>query len=100
MNGGKRRLGAGRGPTGAFAGLVLALGLQSCSITGNDFAAGSYGDKESQLNAPGSQNFYASDDAVAAGKEYYKQADYGHAEAAYQKAVELMPSDGEAWLGL
>jgi Flp pilus assembly protein TadD len=87
-----------RFPTAVPAIWVLSLMLSACT-TGGDFA-GSFGDKESQLHAPGSANFYSSDDAVAAGKQYFRNADYGHAEAAYRKAVELMPTDGEAWLGL
>jgi Flp pilus assembly protein TadD len=79
--------------------VLFALFLSACSATGGDLA-GSFGDKESQLNGPKSANFYSSDDAIAAAKEYYHQADYGHAEVAYRKAVELMPTDGEAWLGL
>jgi Flp pilus assembly protein TadD len=86
-------------PAALFSSAILALALSACSMTRGDFA-GAFADKESQLNAPGSANFYSSDDAVAAGKEYYRQGDYGHAEAAYRKAVELMPNDGEAWLGL
>src|SRR5438552_12890283 len=98
MNGGQRRRGAKRCSMAALGSALAALALAACSATG-DFA-GAFADKESQLNAPGSANFYSSDDAVAAGKEYYRQGDYGHAEAAYRKAVELMPNDGEAWLGL
>jgi Flp pilus assembly protein TadD len=89
----------GRRRAAGLQSAILVLALSACSVTGGDLS-GAFGDKENQLNAPGSANFYSSDDAVAAGKEYFHQGDYGHAEAAYRKAVELMQTDGEAWLGL
>jgi Flp pilus assembly protein TadD len=44
--------------------------------------------------------FWPQDEALQRGKEYFMQGDYGRAEAAYRRAVELMPSDPEALLGL
>jgi len=80
--------------------MLLGLALSACNTTGGGDLTGAFGDKDSQLSETASANFYSSDDAVAAGKKYFHAGDYGHAEGAYRKAVELMPTDGEAWLGL
>ena len=44
--------------------------------------------------------YYASDEAVAAAKNQFRQENYGNSGALFYKAVQLAPNDGEAWLGL
>jgi Flp pilus assembly protein TadD len=39
-------------------------------------------------------------DDLSLGKRHYKEQNYGLAEKHYRRAVEKLPSDGEAWLGL
>jgi Flp pilus assembly protein TadD len=39
-------------------------------------------------------------DDLNLGKRHYKEQNYGLAEQHFRKAVERLPSDGEAWLGL
>jgi Flp pilus assembly protein TadD len=51
------------------------------------------------LNLPEVQ-FYSDEEALQHGKAYFKQGDYGRAEASYRRAVELLPQDPEALLGL
>lgn len=78
-------------------GLVsFAMALSACqSLDPSAFANQVSGYRE----LPEAQ-FYPSDEALARGKEYFRQADYGKAEAAYRRAVELTPSDPQALLGL
>lgn len=51
------------------------------------------------LNLPETK-FWSNTEALRYGKTYFKQGDYGRAEAAYRRAVELVPQDPEALLGL
>jgi Flp pilus assembly protein TadD len=44
--------------------------------------------------------FRGSDDAVKAGKVHFRNGDWGLAEQNFRRAVELTPTDAEAWLGL
>jgi Flp pilus assembly protein TadD len=44
--------------------------------------------------------FHGSDDAVKAGKVHFRNGDWGLAEENFRRAVELTPTDAEAWLGL
>ena len=44
--------------------------------------------------------FHASDDALKAGKVYFRNGDWGLAEENFRQAVELAPRDAEAWVGL
>lgn len=37
---------------------------------------------------------------IASGKSYFRDRDFGNAQVAYQKAVEIYPDNAEAWLGL
>jgi Flp pilus assembly protein TadD len=44
--------------------------------------------------------FYPSDDYIRMGKVHFRNRDYGLAEKNFRKAVEVTPTDVEAWLGL
>jgi Flp pilus assembly protein TadD len=44
--------------------------------------------------------FFPSDDYLRKAKVYYRNSDYGQAELNFRKAVEVTPTDAEAWLGL
>jgi Flp pilus assembly protein TadD len=59
-----------------------------------------FGDAFSGLRTVADVEYYASDQAVAAAKNHFRQGNYGHAGALFYKAVQLAPNDGEAWLGL
>lgn len=45
-------------------------------------------------------NFYPSDDHLRMAKVYFRNGDFGSAEAQYRSAVEAEPKDTEAWVGL
>lgn len=78
-----------------IAGL-LVVGLAGCQSFGGGLFS-SFGERNASLVEARS---YSGPEALANGKEFYRNRDYGKAEAAFQRAVELMPGDGEAWLGL
>jgi Flp pilus assembly protein TadD len=44
--------------------------------------------------------FHASDVAVTTGKVHFRNGDWGLAEQHFRRAVELTPTDAEAWIGL
>jgi Flp pilus assembly protein TadD len=77
--------------------LLLSGGVLS-ACQGVD--ATSFGDTKEGLKSVADVEYYSSDQAVAAGKNQFREKNYGNAEAAFQKAVELAPRDGEAWMGL
>jgi Flp pilus assembly protein TadD len=74
----------------------LAAALSACQSL--DLSA--FGNQPDGYGELPEAEFYASDEALAHGKEYFRQGDYGKAEASYRRAVELMPNDPEALLGL
>ena len=89
-----------------FLGLlpVVVLGsglvLSACQSTNGGLDSGAFGDTRAGLQSLPEARFYSSDEALAKGKNFFRDGDYGKAEAAYRRAVELMPNDAEAWLGL
>lgn len=85
---------------GACSWMVLALTLSACAA---DKLASltAFGEPADLAAAPAiSFDGMPADELVHAGKTYFRAADYGNAQRAYQKAVELRPDDAEAWLGL
>jgi Flp pilus assembly protein TadD len=45
-------------------------------------------------------SFNAPQGPLSAGKAHFRAGDFGLAEASYRRAVEEIPTDAEAWLGL
>jgi Flp pilus assembly protein TadD len=80
-------------PATALAAAVLLSACQGTEFT-------SFGDTSEGLKSVADVEYYSSDQALAAGKNQFKEKNYGNAAAAFKKAVELEPRDGEAWLGL
>lgn len=94
MHGGYKRM---RG-----IGVVVVLVVASVGLIGCQGALGpsSFATKPTPLlNMPEVQ-FWSNEEALRHGKTYFKQRDYGKAEASYRRAVELVPEDPEALLGL
>jgi Flp pilus assembly protein TadD len=84
----------GRKPIfGVAAGAILTL-LAGCNAS----------TENSLLNESGlameDPKFFPSDDYLRKAKVHYRNGDYGQAEINYRKAVEVTPTDAEAWLGL
>jgi Flp pilus assembly protein TadD len=75
----------------AVAAVLAALVLSGCS-------AGSIDVTKTKAIAPVPQDVSAAD--LAAGKQNFRQANYGLAEKHFRKAVELRATNAEAWMGL
>ena len=45
-------------------------------------------------------NFSGEADPVSSGKAHFRSGDFGLAEASFRRAIEDVPTDAEAWLGL
>jgi Flp pilus assembly protein TadD len=83
----------------AFAAFAIlgAAGLAGCQSA---LGPSAFATKPTPLLTLPETQFYSSDEALQYGKTYFKQGDYGRAEASYRRAVELLPQDPEALLGL
>src|SRR5690242_599507 len=87
---------------------LLAAGCQSSELGDGvvrtnepeqvEFTA--FGDAFKGLKTVSDVEYYASDEAVTAAKNQFRQENYGNAGALFYKAVQLAANDGEAWLGL
>lgn len=77
--------------------LIAAAGLSGCQSA---LGTSSFATRPTPLLNLPETKFYSSDEALRYGKTYFKQGDYGRAEASYRRAVELLPQDPEALLGL
>lgn len=77
--------------TTAMAALAAALMAAGCTTSAIDSTA-------TTAIAPAVQDVSEAD--LAAGKEHFRQANYGLAEKHFRKAVELRADNAEAWMGL
>ena len=77
--------------TTTMAALAAALMAAGCTTSAIDSTA-------TTAIAPAVQDVSEAD--LAAGKEHFRQANYGLAERHFLKAVELRADNAEAWMGL
>lgn len=75
----------------AIAALVAAIALGGCTSSNIDKT-------ETTSIAPATGDISQRD--LVAGKEQFRQANYGLAENHFRKAVELRADNSEAWMGL
>lgn len=75
----------------AVAAALAALVLSGCTTSSIDATA-------TKAITPVPQDISAAD--LAAGKQNFRQANYGLAEKHFRKAVELRATNAEAWMGL
>ncbi|MXQ10694.1 tetratricopeptide repeat protein [Microvirga makkahensis] len=52
------------------------------------------------IELPATVEPYPDDEVLRAAKAHFAEGNYGHAARYYERAVEVEPTDGEAWLGL
>jgi tetratricopeptide (TPR) repeat protein len=87
-----------------FASACL-IGLAACDITSKN-ASLTPGDPASTVTSPVNpdvaETLLGGDqyDDLNLGKKHYREQNYGLAEKHFRRAVEKLPRDGEAWLGL
>lgn len=78
----------------AVLAVVVVAGCQTVDVANNSKKESDFPDLYSD------PNYFASDEAVKLGKQQFKHGNYGLAEQQFRKAVEIMPKDFEAWVGL
>lgn len=52
------------------------------------------------VDLPATVEPYPDGEVLRVAKAHFVEGNYGHAARYYERAVEVMPADGEAWLGL
>jgi Flp pilus assembly protein TadD len=80
----------------ATASLIIfgSLLLSACNSTG------SFGNNDPTIELPTTVEKYPDDEVLRVAKAEFAAGKYGHAARYYERAVEITPNDGEAWLGL
>ncbi len=85
---------------------TLAIGLLVCAIpllgacnsTSGPLSA--FGNGAAELTLPASVEPYPDGEVLAVAQLQFSEGNYGHAARYYERAVEVAPTDPEAWLGL
>jgi len=70
--------------------LLVAFGLGACQSMGPAFTTA----------ATSEELFVATDEPARVGREQFARGNYGLAEKYFRSAVERVPQDGDAWVGL
>ncbi len=91
--GAHRMLKLNRGPTAGLLIFLAAL-LSACNSTG------SFGTNPPEIELPSSFDKYPDDEVLRVAKGQFAAGNYGYAARYFERAVEVTPNDGEAWLGL
>lgn len=78
---------------------LLCIFLAGCSNAPSD-SFSSWGNTLSTSELPATVEAYPDDQVLRVAKSQYAAGNYGHAARYYERAVEVAPQDGEAWLGL
>jgi len=76
--------------------LLGALTLSACQSTDGD-GLSSFGNS---IELPDQVDPYPDSEVLQVAKARFGEGNYGHAARYYERAVEIMPNNGEAWLGL
>jgi Flp pilus assembly protein TadD len=76
--------------------LMSALMLSACQTADSD-GLSSFGNP---MELPDRVDPYPDSEVLQVAKARFAEASYGHAARYYERAVEVMPNNGEAWLGL
>jgi len=79
---------------------LAIIGLLQACTTEESGGFSSFGDTVSGLQQPSDVAYYSDDEVLVAAKNLFKEGNYGRSQNAYQRAVEVLPNDAEAWLGL
>jgi Flp pilus assembly protein TadD len=93
-----------------FVAVACLTGLAACDITsrnaslmpGQEAPVADAAPTATPYNADVADTLQGGDpyDDLNLGKKHYREQNYGLAEKHFRRAVEKMPRDGEAWLGL
>lgn len=80
--------------------LILSLFLLPACQTGEDGLLSSWSNTTPEIDLPDSVEAYPDAEVLAVAKAQFARGNYGHAARYYERAVEVAPNNGEAWLGL
>jgi Flp pilus assembly protein TadD len=78
---------------------VAPLLLSACNSVG-DGGFSSFGNSLASATLPASVEPFPDDQVLAVAKQHFRDGNYGNAARYYERAVEVSPTNGEAWLGL
>jgi len=79
--------------------IVTTALLAGCNST-QDFSFSSFGNSVAEPDLPASVEPYPDDQVLTVAKVHFTERNYGSAARYYERAVEVMPNNPEAWLGL
>ncbi len=77
--------------------MCIALPLSACNSAG---ALSSFSDGPAALELPATVDAYPDGEVLHVAKTQFAEGNFGHAARYYERAVEIMPKNPEAWLGL
>jgi Flp pilus assembly protein TadD len=77
--------------------ILLMLLLPACNTVDD---TSSFGNPLTPIDLPDHVDPYPDNQVLQTAKSQFAQGNYGHAARYYERAVEVAPKDGEAWLGL
>lgn len=80
------------------AGLVVCMLplLAACNST----SGSAWGNSVTELELPAKVDPYPDNEVFTVAKVQFAEGNFGHAARYYERAVEVEPNNGEAWLGL
>jgi len=81
----------------AYISMLLFLSLSACNSVDS---TSSFGNPLAPIDLPDHVNPYPDNQVLQVAQAQFAQGNYGHAARYYQRAVEVAPQNGEAWLGL
>lgn len=85
-----------RNPAVTFATLLMLL-LPACNSVD---PTSSFGNPLTPIELPDQVDPYPDNQVLQVAKAQFAQGNFGHAARYYERAVEVAPQNGEAWLGL
>ncbi len=74
--------------------VIFSLLLSACNSTG------SFGSNPPEVELPSSFEKYPDDEVLKVARAQFAAGNYGYAARYFERAVEVTPNDGLAWLGL
>jgi len=83
----------------ALACLGVGFLASACTTIGEGLPS-SFGNSVAAVEIPATVEPYPDDEVLRVAKTHFAEGNYGHAARYYERAVEVAPGDGEAWLGL
>lgn len=84
--------------SGILVALMAAVPLSGCATGG--FGASAFGSSKQQVADLSGRQPTTPDAALAEARVHFRNNDFGHSAAFYQRAVELSPKNAEGYVGL